>query len=300
MANKKRNKTATYKKKKRKPSGILKSIKRFFVGISTLIASLCGLLFLFNCYFSLEKTNTTELPQGDVLNKVELPQLNNGQKEQIINHEGFTVSYNVDFRIANWVAYELTAGEVKSREVQRATKFFPDPKVKGATATDDDYRRSGYDRGHLVPAGDMRWSEEGMRASFYFSNICPQNRELNAGLWNDIEKQCRTWATNYGEIIIITGPVIEDNMNRLGKNKVGIPNQFYKVVCSTAKDEFKSIGFLVENKNYENRSLKQVTVTVDSIERVTGIHFFTSLPIEFQQKMKSTIDRNYWKFGKLN
>ncbi|MDR1402080.1 MAG: DNA/RNA non-specific endonuclease [Tannerellaceae bacterium] len=295
-----RKRKKTIYAKKKSVSNALKSIKRFFIGISTVIACLSGLLFLFDCYSPVERTRTAELPQETLPDKAGFPQLKNNSKEQIINHEGFTVSYNADFRIANWVAYELTADEVKGRGVRRATNFFPDPKVKGATATTNDYKRSGYDRGHLVPAGDMKWSEEGMRASFYFSNICPQNRELNAGLWNNIEKQCRTWATNYGKIVIITGPVIEDKMNRLGENKVGIPAKFYKVVGSTGNGKVKSIGFLVENRNYENRSLKQVAVTVDSIEKVTGVCFFTSFPIKVQQEMKSTIDWEYWKFSKSN
>lgn len=299
MAKRKKSKKTTYRKKN-KLSGIVKSVKRFFVGISTVIACLSGLLFLYNCYFPVERAKTIELPQENVSYISELPQLSGKRKEQIINHEGFTVSYNADFRIANWVAYELTANEAKSKDVQRATKFFPDPKVKGATATNDDYRRSGYDRGHLVPAGDMRWSEEGMHASFYFSNICPQNRELNAGLWNDIEKQCRKWAISYGELLIITGPVIDDAMNRLGKNRVGVPDMFYKVVCSTKNNAFKSIGFLVENRGYKDRSFRQVAVPVDSVEQVTGIRFFTSLPIDIQQEMKATIDWKFWKSGKLN
>jgi endonuclease G len=269
-------------------------VKRLFIGMSAAIACLSGFLFLFNGYLP----ETAGVPQETISIGTTLPQLENNRKEQIIQHEGFTVSYNADFRIANWTAYELTANEAKSKNVKRETNFSPDPEVKGATATNDDYRRSGYDRGHLVPAGDMKWSAEGMRASFYFSNICPQNKKLNTGLWSSIERQCRTWAAKYGEITIITGPVIEDTMNRLGKNEVGIPDKFYKVVGSTTDGKAKSIGFLVENRDYESRLLKEVAVTVDSIEKITGIRFFASFPVEIQQKMKYTIDWTYWKFSR--
>jgi endonuclease G len=273
-------------------------VKRHSIGISVAIACLSGLLCLFNGYLPVEGMETTGLPQETIPVGTALPQLENNRKEQIIHHEGFTVSYNADFRIANWTAYELTANEAKSKNVKRQTRFSPDPKVEGATATDDDYKRSGYDRGHLVPAGDMKWSEEGMRASFYYSNICPQNKKLNTGLWSNIERQCRTWAARYGEVVIVTGPVIEDTMNRLGKNEIGIPDQFYKVVSSTAGGKARSIGFLVENREYENRLLKDVTVTVDSIEKITGIRFFASFPIAIQQEMKYTIDWDYWKFSR--
>jgi endonuclease G len=262
------------------------------------IACLSGLLLLFNGYFLTEKAETPGLYQDTHSDKTALPQLANNRKEQLINHEGFTISYNSDFRIANWTSYELTADEAKAEEVKRATRFFPDPEVKGVSATNDDYKYSGYDRGHLVPAGDMKWSKEGMRASFYFSNICPQNKELNSGLWHNIEKQCRTWAVNYGAIVIITGPVITDTMQRLGENKVGIPDKFFKVVSSTAGGKARSIGFLVENRNYEKRLLKEVAVTVDSVESVTGIRFFTSFPMRTQLEMKSAIDWTYWKFNK--
>ncbi|MDR1160867.1 MAG: DNA/RNA non-specific endonuclease [Tannerellaceae bacterium] len=262
------------------------------------IACLAGFLLLFTNYFLAGEAETPGVHQEACPGKTELPQLVTNRKEQIINHEGFTVSYNADFRIANWTAYELTADEVKDNTFKRPNRFFPDPEVKGAMATNNDYKRSGYDKGHLVPAGDMGWSEEGMRASFYFSNICPQDGGLNNGLWKRLEKQCSRWATKYGAIDIVTGPVITDSMGRLGKNKVGIPDKFYKVVSSTTGGKARSIGFLVENRNYGNTLLKEVAVTVDSIETVTGIRFFTSFPAGTQQEMKSAIDWKYWTFNK--
>ncbi len=266
--------------------------------MTALIAGITGLLFLFNCYNPLETRHQVEHHKISISGKAEIPLLANNRKEQIINHDGFTLSYNADFRIANWVAYELTAEEVSRKDVERAKKFIPDPKVKGSTATNEDYRQSGYDRGHLVPAADMRWSAEGMKASFYFSNICPQNRELNAGLWNELEKQCRRWATRYGRILIVTGPVIENDLQRLGPNRVGIPNTFYKVICSVSGSKPEGIGFLVENRNYGKTHFKSLAVSIDSVESVTGIHFFHSLPKEVQQELKSGYNLRYWELNK--
>ncbi|MDR1880857.1 MAG: DNA/RNA non-specific endonuclease [Tannerellaceae bacterium] len=225
----------------------------------------------------------------------ERPLLGNGQKEQIIEHEGFTVSYNPEYRIANWVAYELTPEEAQSDSVARWNKFAPDPDVVGPTATNDDYRNSGYDRGHLAPAGDMKWSAKAMRESFYFSNICPQNKGLNGGMWHKLEKQCRTWAGQHGTLSIVTGPVIGGELERLGKNRVGIPELFYKVIgCTPRGDTPKGIGFLFENRNYKNTSLRVMAVTVDSVEAVTGIDFFPSLPREIQDRMESAVDPAFW------
>lgn len=104
--------------------------------------------------------------------------------------------------------------------------------VKGASATNEDYTRSGYDRGHMAPAGDMKWSAKAMRESFYLSNICPQKPGLNRGIWKDLEEQARLWAKENGSLLIVTGPVITDDLKRLGKNRVGIPKTFYKVICT--------------------------------------------------------------------
>ncbi len=103
------------------------------------------------------KTTTFKVPAN-----AEIPKLKAKRSEQVIRHEGYTVSYNSDYKIANWVAYELTAEEAKSKKTERSNKFVPDPMVKGATATNEDYTRTGYDRGHMAPAGDMKWSAKGI------------------------------------------------------------------------------------------------------------------------------------------
>ena len=159
-------------------------------------------------------TKTFKIPAN-----TEIPRLKEKRQEQVIKHEGYTVSYNSEYRIANWVAYELTATEAKSKKTERSNKFVPDPQVKGSTAMNEDYTRSGYDRGHLAPAGDMKWSAKAMRESFYLSNICPQKPKLNRGIWKDLEEQCRLWALDNGSLLIVTGPVITGDMKRLGKKQ---------------------------------------------------------------------------------
>ena len=226
----------------------------------------------------------------------EIPRLKNKQKEQVIKHEGYTVSYNSEYRIANWVAYELTATEAKSKKTERSNKFVSDPQVKGATAMNEDYTRSGYDRGHLAPAGDMKWSAKAMRESFYLSNICPQKPKLNRGIWKDLEEQCRLWALDNGSLLIVTGPVITGDMKRLGKNKVAIPKSFYKVLCYHTEKGYKGIGFLFENRDYKNNSLKSMVIPIDSVEKVTGIDFFPSIPDDQEKEMEATVDWSSWSF----
>ena len=236
-------------------------------------------------------TKTFKIPAN-----TEMTRLKEKRQEQVIKHEGYTVSYNSEYRIANWVAYELTATEAKSKKTERSNKFVSDPQVKGATAMNEDYTRSGYDRGHLAPAGDMKWSAKAMRESFYLSNICPQKPKLNRGIWKDLEEQCRLWALDNGSLLIVTGPVITGDMKRLGKNKVAIPKSFYKVLCYYTEKGYKGIGFLFENRDYKDNSLKSMVIPIDSVEKVTGIDFFPSIPDEQEKEMEATVDWSSWSF----
>lgn len=229
--------------------------------------------------------------------RLEIPRLRSEAKEQVIRHEGYTLSYNSDYRISNWVAYELTSKEATSQRAERSNKFVVDPDVKGATAYNEDYTRTGYDRGHMAPAGDMKWSLKAMRESFYLSNICPQKPGLNRGIWKDLEEQVRLWAKENGRVWIAAGPVISSDMRRLGKNRVGIPKAFYKVVCMEVNGKMKGIGFLFENRDYENgQSPKTVAVTIDSVENVTQIDFFPALPDAVEGEMEANIDWSCWSF----
>lgn len=226
----------------------------------------------------------------------EIPRVQTARKEQIIRHEGYTVSYNSDYRIANWVAYELTAKEAKSKKAERSNKFVPDPKAKGASATNEDYTRTGYDRGHLAPAGDMKWSAKAMRESFYLSNISPQKPGLNRGIWKELEEQARLWASENGSVLVITGPVITPQMKRLGKNRVGVPLSFYKVVATVTGGRMEAVGFLLENRDYGKTSLRSLVVPVDSVEKVTGIDFFHTLPDTTQRRMEARVTKGAWSF----
>lgn len=228
--------------------------------------------------------------------ELEIPRLKSKRKEQIIRHEGYTVSYNSDYRIPNWVAWELNANEAKSNKVPRADKFFPDPEVKGATALNEDYSGTGFDRGHMAPAGDMKWSEKAMRECFYFSNICPQDRKMNGGIWRIIEEKSRKWAIQHDTIYIVTGPVITEKMRRLGKNRVAVPEHFYKVICTYSNNKYQGVAFLLENRDYGKTPLWSLAIPIDSVEKVTGIEFFPTLPTASRQEMMHTVDRKCWSF----
>ena len=149
----------------------------------------------------------------------------------------------------------------------------------------------------MAPAGDMKWSLKAMRESFYLSNICPQKPGLNRGVWKDLEEQVRLWAKENGRVWIACGPVISSDMRRLGKNRVGIPKSFYKVLCMEVNGKMEGIGFLFENRDYENGvSPRKMAVTIDSVENLTGIDFFPALPDAVEGEMEATINWSRWSF----
>lgn len=223
---------------------------------------------------------------------LEIPTLLTPRQQQIIRHTGYTVSYNKDTKLPNWVSYELTRAETKGKE-KRSNRFIADPLVKGAIATNADYTRSGYDKGHMAPAADMKWSPVAMNESFYFSNMCPQHPQLNRRGWKKLEDKIRDWAVADSAIIIICGPVIKKQPKTIGKNKVVVPQQFFKVILSPFVKPMRAIGFLFNNEQSVD-PLSAYVVTVDSIERLTNMDFFSLLPDELENMIEA--EANYFQW----
>lgn len=226
---------------------------------------------------------------------LEMPQSPEGLTEQIVKHKGFVLSYNKDMRIANWVAYELTSDEVGGA-VKRNGGFYPNPLVLDIQATNDDYRNSGWDRGHLAPAGDMKWNDTAMLECCYLTNICPQNHGLNNGIWHELEKKCRFWAKNYDKVFIATGPVVKENVyGTIGYNQVVVPDAFFKVLMVKAKDEWNAVGFVIKNKA-DAGLLTDNVMSVDSVEKITGLDFFHALPDSVENRIEKYFNAEFW-FG---
>lgn len=217
-----------------------------------------------------------------------------GERGVVLTYTGFTVSYNQETKIPNWVAYELTAEETKG-SVKRDNNYYQDPNVKVKQADNDDYRNTGWDRGHMAPAGDMKWSEEAMNESSYFTNMCPQNRNLNGGDWKALEERCRTWAQRYGKVQIVCGPIIGEMKNgTLGGNKVAIPDGFFKVLLIKVDKNYEGIGFVFENKAGHKKMI-EYAVSIDVVESLTGLDFFHQLPDRVEKKAESEFHNEVWR-----
>lgn len=278
---------AARRKKKKKKYISKDRLYRFLLIV--VIALIVGCLTKKN-----ENHSTTAEPAGELSIELAIPKLDKAIVSQVIEHTGYTVSYNRKRRNPNWVAYELTAEEVDGKE-PRNGDFIPDPDLKGAQATDEDYKNCGWDRGHLAPAADMKWSKEAMEESFYLSNISPQNNNLNRGVWKSIEELTRDAAVKHKNVLVVTGPVFtkEKGLGKIGKNKVLIPNGFYKVLLINDCG-YKGIGFYCENKAGKKK-LSSYAVSIDSIEHITGIDFFHMLPDEIENTVESEYNWNIWK-----
>lgn len=213
--------------------------------------------------------------------------------QQLLRREGYICNYNNDTRIPNYCAWVLTRSHVAGKEKRSGIEFQPDMDVPEPRADTYDYSRSGYDRGHICPAGDNKWSHTAMKQSFLLSNICPQAPELNRGDWNEIEQSCREWARRYGKIYIIAGPIfLNQRHRRIGKHKVAVPEAFFKVVLCL-EGQPKAIGFICRNTD-GNRKKDAYVNTLAQVERITGYRFFPTLPAKMRQAIETTADLSDW------
>ena len=261
--------------------------------IYTVLLLLCIVGFwLFENYYTPDSYSTVD--DDEFITEIPTYFLPSSSMGAIIAHDHYMLSYNEPFEQAEWVAYMLKKSHLTYDDRDRPY-FIEDPKVKTKSADWRNYKGSGYDRGHLCPAGDRRFSEFAYNETFYTSNISPQDREFNAGVWNRLEILVRQWAKRYGDLFIVTGGVLEDGLDEIGEEDVDVPKYYYKIVAKGDRKNLKMIAFLIPN--YESTEpLHHFVVPVDKVEKVTGLDFFQKLPnnTEAELERKSTLAG--WKF----
>ncbi|NTV46324.1 MAG: DNA/RNA non-specific endonuclease [Chlorobiales bacterium] len=263
-------------------------IKKLFIAI--LIIALVVLVVVFVQTIKKPSSKPTHTPSQPIAGFNYLPTTKEGQ---IIKHEYFTLSYAEKHEQAEWVAYELTKMMVKNGELKRNDDFRPDPDVSTRSATPEDYSNSGYDRGHLVPAGDMEFSMTAMSETFYMSNMSPQDPAFNRGVWKHLEEQARKWSIQNEKIYIVTGGVLTDGLPTIGRNKVSVPRYFYKIILDYEEPGIKAISFLIPNER-SKKPLNTFVVSIDSVEALTGIDFFPALPDKLENELEKTSNLRQW------
>lgn len=270
-------------------------MKRVKILICFLVVLVAGLFVVGykNIYADKQQTQIERLSYGqDYSQGMEIPAKLKNTSELILKRKAYTVSYNTQTLIPNWVAWKLKA-EYVDGNLERSNDFREDTSVPLPRATKEDYRKSGWSRGHMFPAGDAKWDKQAMSESFLLTNICPQDTRLNSGDWNEIEKACRVWAKKYGEIYIVCGPLFYNTQHTtIGRNSVVVPEAFFKVVLRL-QPQPKAIGFVCKNKS-QNKTKDQYVNSVDEIERMTGMDFFPLLDDKVESVVESDADISEW------
>jgi endonuclease G len=217
---------------------------------------------------------------------------------EVIHHTHYSLSYSEPHEQAEWVYYELTASEATNNRFKRTNNFREDAKVNTGSASMSDYKGSGYDRGHLAPAGDMAFSSTAMSESFYMSNMSPQHPSFNRGIWKELESLTRAWASEYSTLYIATGAILTPNLRTIGSNQVSIPSYYYKAILDydETSGDYRGIAFILPNQK-GNRSLQSYVVSIDNLESRTGIDFYPQLFDSIENSIEANYDLDHWNWS---
>lgn len=218
--------------------------------------------------------------------------------DEIITHENYILKYEEKYEVPAWVVHRLKGEYTDGLADRKGNQFIPDKMVENNSALSNDYSNTGYDRGHMVPAGDFKCCQEWMNETFYMSNIAPQVPDFNRGIWENIEERVRDWAVRDGELIVVTGPVLRDGLPTIGRyNTVAVPEYYYKIVLfyqpKTGKPA-RALAFLLPNEGLHGKRMNSFVVSVDQVEKVTGLNFFAKLPDNIENAIEAKSDWNAW------
>lgn len=230
------------------------------------------------------------LISSNLFAKTYLPDCKDGYQ---VHHKYYSLCYSENHELSAWTAHHLSVKSISGLQ-KRTDNFRIDEKVPTGSATLEDYKYSGFDRGHLVPAGDMKLNKTAMSETFLLSNMAPQVAGFNRGVWNRIENITRKWAKKYNGVFVVTGSVLEEGLPVIGRG-VSIPRYFYKIIFDNSSKKPKMIAFLIENKSSKQK-LRDFVVTVDEVERMTGIDFFQKMSKKTQEQLESIIDIKAWSY----
>lgn len=209
----------------------------------------------------------------------------------IIHHTGFSLEYDEKYEQAKWVSEILTRRNLRNPVVTRSgSSFRSDPAILTGSSSPKDYTRSGYDRGHLAPAADMKWSGKAMYDCFYMSNMSPQKPAFNRGIWSKLEDAVRKWALEKDTIYVVTGGILRNSLPAIRGN-VAVPEYFYKVILDLKRHE--GIGFILINKG-SNKPIISFAVPIDSVEKYSGIDFYPTLDDSLEESIESRLNNKKW------
>lgn len=262
------------------------TVRFLFWGLT--VSLVCFLLYRVAVRNSTTHLEPLSAEGRDSLMTVAVP---HGVSDTLVRYSAFDVHFNSERGIANCAAYELVNNELNGT-AERGNTFLQDTSVKGCPSPQD-YIGSGMDRGHLVPAGDLKWNPDAMRQSFLMTNICPMHKALNEGGWAKLEEKVREWAARDSALLVFTGPVVSDSDTTLAHGRVTVPSAYYKVVMAPCVRPMRAVAFIYPNGHSGGR-LQQYAVSIDEVERRTDLDFFPTLPREEQERLESVVNLDAW------
>lgn len=212
----------------------------------------------------------------------------------IIRHKHYLLSYSEEHEQAEFVAYYLTTESNHQHNFERPF-FKQDPLIDTESAHWNNYKNTGFDKGHLVPAADMKFSEDAYHETFFTSNVAPQNRDFNAGVWNRLEQKIRYWSDKYTAIFVVTGSILHKDLKTIGEEEVSVPEFFYKIIVRVQDDKLVMISFLVPNAKSDSPLYKFAT-TIEKIEKITGIEFNQKISEKVSEKIERELNYKEWSF----
>ncbi len=269
--------------------------------VGTTIGLIAVLILGFMKLGNFEQTPISHSQQEEFIPDItdEINYLPEHDNRRPVHHSYYSLDYNAELEVPNWVAYKLTEASLKVKNVPRAKRFKTDDKVKGRSVKHSDYSHSGYTRGHMAPAGDMAFSERAMQESFFMSNMCPQLRQFNNGIWRELEENVRDWAYDNDELYVVSGPIFNNrNPERIGKAKVAVPDAFFKAILDNEGSKKKAIGFILPHTK-SDKHLRQYAVSIDELEAQTGMDFYGELLGDsLENVLEAEVDINKWAFDK--
>jgi len=211
----------------------------------------------------------------------------------VLNNIGYLVGYSEFYKNPLWAAYRLfKVGNPKS--FPRLKRFKTDNRTI-SKISHDDYTNSGYDRGHMAPNSAIctRYGEEAQKETFFMSNICPQCPGCNEETWEAFERvEADKYANEFEEIWSVDGPIFSKNPENLSCG-VAIPEKFYKIIADEDEDgNVFMLGIIMDQSTKGQHQVKEFIATVDSIETLTGLDFFSELPDSIEKTVESSLPEN--------
>lgn len=223
------------------------------------------------------------------------PRLDAG--DTVIVHPGHALVWNDRYKVPKWTAH-LILPDIMEGNLARIDTFLPDPLVKTNTALITSYWYSGYDRGHMVPSADMRWSQDALKATYYYTNVAPQKPEMNRGTWADLEDWMRRYVHYSGHrVYVVTAPIPGDGMPLLNKPQaeadVYAPPLFLKAMVDLDAPVKKGIAFLMRN-GLNDQGLLSYAVSIDTVEALSGLDLFPALDDTLENRLESRYNTQDW------